>query len=111
MKAVQKEIVLLPFPFSDLQSTKARPALIVSNDEFNNKSADCIMVPLTTNIKYDKCSIIINSSDLSYGKIIEKSRIKADKLFCLEKKLIKMKVAKLNDEIFQKVKNKIITMF
>jgi len=33
----QKEIVLLPFPFSDLEGTRVRPALVISNNELNKK--------------------------------------------------------------------------
>jgi len=29
----QKEIVLVPFPYSDLSSSKKRPVLIVSNED------------------------------------------------------------------------------
>lgn len=31
------EIILVPFPFTDLKSIKKRPALIVSPDEYNQK--------------------------------------------------------------------------
>ena len=34
----QKELVLLPYPFSDLEGTKVRPAIVVSNNSFNKKS-------------------------------------------------------------------------
>lgn len=33
MNVHQKEIVLLPYPFSDLEGKKVRPAVIVSNDK------------------------------------------------------------------------------
>ena len=42
----QKEIVLLPYPFTDLKGAKVRPVLIISNNLFNKKSEDCITVPL-----------------------------------------------------------------
>ena len=38
MNIRQKEIVLLPYPFSDLEGKKVRPAVILSNDKFNEKS-------------------------------------------------------------------------
>ena len=56
----QKEIVLLPFPFSDLEVTRVRPGLVVSNDELNKKSEDCIMVPLTTVIKDEPYSALLS---------------------------------------------------
>ena len=59
MIANQKEIVLLPYPFSDLEGSKVRPAIVVSNDFFNKKSADCIAVPLTT-VSIDRFKTIYN---------------------------------------------------
>jgi len=32
----QGEILLIPIPFSDLQSVKKRPVLVISNDNYND---------------------------------------------------------------------------
>src|SRR3989344_3966788 len=111
MEAKQKEIILLPYPFSDLEGTKVRPAVIVSNDFFNNKSADCIMVPLTTVIKNEPYSIILNQQDLTSGKLIKPSRIRVDKIFTIEKKIIMMKIGIINNLMFEKIKQEISKMF
>lgn len=111
MNVNQKELVLLPYPFSDLEGTKVRPALVVSNDSFNKKSADCIMVPLTTIIKNEPYSIIINQEDLSLGKLLKSSRIRVDKIFCVEKNLITRKIGKINDKTFEKIKKEIMKIF
>lgn len=111
MQVNQKEIVLLAYPFSNLEATKVRPALIISNNQFNKKSKDCIMVPLTTIIKDEPYSIIVEKKDLSYGKLLKKSRIRADKLFSIEKNLITMKIGTLKDNIFEKVKKEIFKVF
>jgi len=111
MKVNQKELVLLPYPFSNFEGTKVRPALVVSKDDFNNKSADCITVPLTTIIKNEPYSVIINNKDLLSGEIAKQSRIRADKIFCVEKNLISMKIGKINDKTFERVKAEIFKMF
>jgi len=111
MNVQQKEIVLLPYPFSDLEGTKVRPALIVSNNSFNKKSDDCIMVPLTTVIKDEPYSILINQEDLSSGKLLKPSRIRVDKIFTVEKNLIVMKIGAINDRTFEKIKDKISKLF
>ena len=43
----QKEIVLMPFPYTDLTSYKLRPALIISN-KFLNKTEDRICCLITS---------------------------------------------------------------
>lgn len=45
----QGEIVLINFPFSDLSSSKVRPALVISNDEHNARDADRVFVLITSN--------------------------------------------------------------
>jgi len=111
MQINQKEVVLLPYPFSNLEGIKVRPALIVSNNQFNKKSDDCIMAPLTTIIKNEPYSIIIDSENLSSGKLIKQSRIRTDKIFSVKKSLIRMKIGVLDDNSFDKVKAEIFSMF
>ena len=111
MQVNQKEVVLLPYPFSNLESTKVRPALVVSNNHFNKKSDDCIMAPLTTIIKSEPYSIVIEQETMSSGKLLKPSRIRADKIFCVEKNLITMKIGKLKDSSFEKIKEEIFKIF
>jgi mRNA interferase MazF len=111
MMISQKEMVLLPFPFSDLEGTRVRPALVVSNNELNKKSKDCIMVPLTTVIKNEPYSVVINQEDLSSGKLLKSSRIRTDKIFSVKKDLVTMKIGVIHDNILEKVKKEIQNMF
>ena len=111
MEIKQKDVVLLPYPFTDLKGKKVRPALIVSNDIVNNKSKDCIMLPLTSVIKDEPYSIVISQDDLRSGQLIKSSRIKIDKIFTVEKKLIVMRIGTLRDNTFEKVKAELLTVF
>ena len=69
------------------------------------------MVPLTSVIKDEPYSIIIDNKDLLSGEIARQSRIRADKIFCVEKSLVSMKIGKINDKTFEKVKQEIFKMF
>ena len=44
----QRDVVLIPFPYSDLTGSKQRPALIISNNKIN-KNQDRICCLVTTN--------------------------------------------------------------
>lgn len=107
----QKEIVLLPFPFSDLENNKFRPALVVSNNLFNRKSADCIMVPLTSVLKHEPYSVLVSQKNLSTGFLLKHSRVRADKLFAVEKKIVSKKIGKLDDLKFGEIKSEIFKLF
>ena len=107
----QKELVLLPYPFSNQEGSKVRPAIIVSNNNFNKRCEDCVMVPLTTVIKDEPFSLIINQDSLESGKLLKQSRIRIDKIFTIKKSLIIMKIGKVNDKTIEKIKSEINKVF
>lgn len=107
----QKELVLLPYPFSDQGGSKVRPAIIVSNDNFNKRCEDCVLVPLTTVIKDEPFSLVLNQDNLESGKLLKQSRIRIDKIFTIRKGLIIMKIGKINDKTIEKIKFEISKVF
>ena len=46
------DIVLVPFPFTNLKTIKKRPGLIISPDEYNTK-ADVVIAFITSNLKVE----------------------------------------------------------
>ena len=51
MTAYRKwDIILVPFPFTDLTAAKKRPALIVSPDDYNRSGRDVVITMLTSNV-------------------------------------------------------------
>ncbi|MBI4141384.1 type II toxin-antitoxin system PemK/MazF family toxin [Candidatus Woesearchaeota archaeon] len=99
----QREIVLVPFPFSDQTGQKVRPALVLSNDVFNQTSDDVILCGLTTTIKQSKYTIIITPDDIEEGVLYEKSAIKVESILKIDKTLIIKSFARLNKETFSHV--------
>jgi mRNA interferase MazF len=77
---------------------------VVSNDRFNGKSNDFVAVPLTSVIKDEPYSVLINQGDLCGGKLLKPSRVRADKIFTVEKNLIVMKIGTVDDKTFQRIK-------
>ena len=107
MKFKQKEIVLVPFPYSDLSSIKNRPVLILSNDNFNYSHNDLLVAVITSKMFIDDYSVEIDNDSLEYGILPEKSVIKTSKLFTVSKDLIIKKFSILKDEKFEEVIKKI----
>ena len=98
----QGDIVLINIPFSDLRSSKKRPALIVSKDEYNRKQEDVIIAAITSNLKVKDYTVEFDNNDLKSGAVLKKSCVRADKLYTLNKLLIIERFAVVSDEIFQK---------
>ena len=47
------DIVLVSFPFTDLSSSKRRPALVVSPDSFNEAMQDLVLAAITSRVAED----------------------------------------------------------
>jgi len=60
----QGDILLLPFPFSDLSGKKVIPVLVISGKNYNNSSEDIVICSITSQIKLTDYSIIIDNKDL-----------------------------------------------
>jgi mRNA interferase MazF len=88
----QRDIVLLTFPFSDLRSVKVRPAIVLSNNQYNRNSEDFIAVPLTSNLRPTNYSILITNNELERGNLIVNSRVKVDRVFSVSQRLVRMKI-------------------
>jgi mRNA-degrading endonuclease toxin of MazEF toxin-antitoxin module len=94
MTVKQREICLLPIPFSDLTSTKRRPVLVISNNDYNFKKEDILVMAITSNIQDLPTSILIQQSDMESGILKSDSQIRIDKIYSINKGLIVNLLAK-----------------
>lgn len=101
----QKEIVLVPFPCSDLTTSKRRPALILSNNNYNGKFPDILACVVTSNLFKDNYSVDLESTDLNSGVLPEKSIIKCHKLFTIQQSLIIKRFSIISEEKFKEVES------
>jgi len=76
----QGDIVLIPFPFSDLSSTKLRPVLVLSNAEYNRSQHDILTAAITSNVIERDYLISLKSEDLEQGQLKLESGIRTDKI-------------------------------
>jgi len=106
----QGEILIVPFPFSDLSALKQRPILVLSKKSYNENVADIITCGITSNINNAKYSVLIRQRDLESGYLPTMSRIKVDKLFTLEQSIVKKRLAKVNKNILKKVKEEFLDL-
>ena len=86
----QGDIVLVPFPFTDLTTVKKRPALVVSANWYNKRYKDVVLVAVTSHVPLmlDKLDYRITESDFKTGKLYKDSIVKLGKMFTIENGLI-----------------------
>jgi mRNA interferase MazF len=82
------DIVLVPFPFTDLSSSKKRPALIISPDSFNAANQDVVLVAITSQIGNDPQAVVMREGDFVDGKLPKLSMIRIGKVFTIHSALI-----------------------
>ncbi len=88
----QRDIVLIPIPFSDLKARKKRPVVVVSNDFYNNKTEDIVVVAITSNIQTKEYSILITQDDMEQGALPRDSMIRVDKIHNLSQSIVMYQV-------------------
>ena len=97
----QRDILLVPFPFSDQSGKKVRPVLVLSNREYNNSSQDIIVCAITSNLKQNRYSIYIEQKNMESGILHQKSSIKVDTLLKINKNLAIKNIGTLNKATLQ----------
>lgn len=100
---VKGEVVVVPFPFSDLTQAKRRPALVVavlSGD-------DLILCQITSRMVLDRYAIALETEDFSSGSLRQSSNIRPNRLFTADRQIILSKVGELRlrklDEAIAKI--------
>ena len=106
----QRDIILIPIPFTDLASQKKRPAIVISSDKYNDTSEDIIVVALTSNVKKQDFTIVITSEDLEDGKLKTTSMIRVDKIYTLNKSIVLKQFGRIKSSALAKIKTTLLKL-
>jgi mRNA interferase MazF len=98
-KPLKGEVVVLPFPFTNLSAAKRRPALVLAN----TRGDDVILCPISSQIREDLYAIPLESRDFFKGSLHMSSSIRPNVLFTADKILIEKKVGILKKSKTEKV--------
>ena len=100
---VKGDVIILEFPFSNLVQAKRRPSLVIKVPK-----GDDLIVCQITGMPYEKSAEIpIKTEDFYKGSLKVDSYIRLDKIFSIEKSLIKYKAGSLKQKKFNEIIDKI----
>lgn len=102
------DIILIPFPFTNLVSTKTRPALIIFEDCENT---DDIIILAITSRKSHRNFYALDNSSLKIGQLPQTSYVLCSKVTTLHRGLIKKKVASLMDRHLRSILHCFVKQF
>jgi mRNA interferase MazF len=100
-------VVTIPFPFSNLERAKLRPALVLAGVEYN----DWIFCQITSNSYFDSRAIEITEKDFSRGSLQRVSYVRPGKIFTGNIQLIANIIGQLESSAFNKVLQNVIGLF
>ncbi len=89
-----RQIILLPFPFSDLTANKLRPALVLAQAG----KGDWVLCQITSNAYADPDAIRLAEADFSAGGLQRVSYARASKLFTAHESLFQRAVGQLDPD-------------
>lgn len=102
----QMSIVLVHYPFTDLKMTKVRPAIILSNETFNQAHAFYWMCPFSTQKTLPEFELIVLPEE-HHGILEKQSYIRCDNIMSVAKELVIKEIGKATPKLFEKAIEKI----
>jgi mRNA interferase MazF len=91
---VKGDVVVIPFPFSDLSQSKRRPALVVAPLQGD----DAILCQLTSKAVKDNYAISVDDADFASGSLKQPGNIRPNRLFTADTHIILYRVGTVTRE-------------
>lgn len=102
------DVVLLPFPFTDLSTTKQRPAVVLTPRSFNEHNLDVIVAAITSNLAHPQgLDLQLTEEDVATGGLTKPSLVRTAKIVTIDKQLIRKKLGNLTGQTMKQIQEKL----
>lgn len=101
---VKGDVVVVPFPFSDLTQAKRRPALVIAVLE----GEDLLLCQITSQRIRDRYSISLEDRDFTSGALKQKSNMRPNRLFTADERIVIYKAGHIKPDKLREVTRKIV---
>ncbi len=101
---VKGDVVVVPFPFSNLTANKRRPALVLCPLE----GEDVILCQITSRQVHDRDAIPILDEDFVSGGLKQPSNVRPNRLFTADRALVLYKAGSLKAEKLQEAVDRLV---
>jgi mRNA interferase MazF len=108
----QGDVVLVPFPFTDLSATKQRPALVLSPERLNKTRPVLVVAAFTSQVPaaLGEDEILLSASELDAAGLPKVSLIKLGKIFTIHQGLIRKKLGNIGEATLEGVRQKLVEL-
>jgi mRNA interferase MazF len=104
-KFVKGDVVVLPFPFSDLSASKKRPALVLASLQPHD---DLILCMITSRNTKDSSAVPLTQADFINGGLPSDSNVRPNRLFTADSDIILRTAGRLSPRKVQAVVNELV---
>ena len=104
MTPEQGDIMLIPIPFTDLTSSRRRPVIVISNTAYNRKTADIVVVAMTSHPQQVDYSFTITSADLVSGRLNRLGKVRVDRVYTLAQSIVVRTFGRVNDATLEQIR-------
>lgn len=101
---VAGDVVVAPFPFSDLSAAKKRPALVVAA----LTGDDVVLCQITSQSVRDDYALALVDDDFDNGGLRQSSNIRPNRLFTADTKIILYRAGKISNAKMGDVRDKLM---
>ena len=101
---IKGDVVVVPFPFSDLTQAKRRPALVLAE----LTGGDLILSQITSQDVKDDYSVTLDTEEFESGNLNKKSNIRPNRIFTADQKILLYKVGHLKKEKIEETISRLI---
>jgi len=103
-KFIKGDVIVVPFPFSDLTEAKRRPALVITSFEGD----DVILCQITSKTIKDNYAVSLNDEHFETGSLKQSSNIRPNRIFTADSRIVLYRIGNLKTEKLTEVINKIV---
>ncbi|MEX2685098.1 MAG: type II toxin-antitoxin system PemK/MazF family toxin [Candidatus Sigynarchaeota archaeon] len=99
------DVVLLPFPFTDLTTAKQRPAVVISSSWFNSNRKDIIVAAITSQVSTSlaRDEIHLPVQEQSRAGLPKPSIVKVTKIVTIDQSLVRKRLGSLSPKFMKKL--------
>ena len=101
---VKGDVLVVPFPFTNQNASKKRPALVVAR----LKGDDLIILMISSKIRADKYSVSLADRDFKHGELPLISEVRVNRVTTIDQSIVLRKIGSLKSEKVNEIISKLI---
>jgi mRNA interferase MazF len=107
------DVILVPFPFTDLSNAKQRPALVLSSNALNAVSEDVLVVAITSQVpaKLTAEDFMISPNHLAACGLPKPSIVRLAKLASLHRQIVVKRIGSMPEPALGEILARVRLLF